>query len=219
MDCSQPGLFVHGILQATMLEWAAMPCSRGSSWTGDQTHNSCISCIGRWVLYHKCHLGTVSKPALHPKPELVALHRILWAPYLNHSRSCQVYSLRLVEKNFPSYVLGKGSPKNSKSVPFQNGILRERSPYPRFHIFHPVTSRAGLVGLALPDYPREIMLKWSQRVSAPSVPEEKTQFQHTTSSGKTKNFSQSWKSTPTQVFGTKWVQKCRWWSCWKNFML
>ena len=31
MDCSPPGSSVHGILQARILELAAMPCSRGSS--------------------------------------------------------------------------------------------------------------------------------------------------------------------------------------------
>ena len=31
MDCSPPGFSVHGILQARMLEWMAMPSSRGCS--------------------------------------------------------------------------------------------------------------------------------------------------------------------------------------------
>ena len=31
MDCSLPGSSVHGILKARILEWVAMPCSRGSS--------------------------------------------------------------------------------------------------------------------------------------------------------------------------------------------
>ena len=31
MDCNPPGSSVHGILQARMLEWVAMPSSRGSS--------------------------------------------------------------------------------------------------------------------------------------------------------------------------------------------
>ena len=47
-----PGSSVHGILQARMLEWGAMPSSRGSSWPRDQTCASRISCIGRWVVYH-----------------------------------------------------------------------------------------------------------------------------------------------------------------------
>ena len=32
MDCSPPGSSLHGILQARILEWVAMPSSRGSSW-------------------------------------------------------------------------------------------------------------------------------------------------------------------------------------------
>ena len=31
MDCSPPGSSVHGLLQAGMLEWVAIPSSRGSS--------------------------------------------------------------------------------------------------------------------------------------------------------------------------------------------
>ena len=37
--------------QARILEWVAMPSSRGSSQPRDQTHVSYISCIGRQVLY------------------------------------------------------------------------------------------------------------------------------------------------------------------------
>ena len=33
MECSPPGSSVHGILQARILEWVAMPSSRGSSQT------------------------------------------------------------------------------------------------------------------------------------------------------------------------------------------
>ena len=32
MDCSPPGSSVHGILQARILEWVAMPSSRGFFW-------------------------------------------------------------------------------------------------------------------------------------------------------------------------------------------
>ena len=34
-----------GILQAKILEWVAMPSSRGSSWLRDQNRISCVSCI------------------------------------------------------------------------------------------------------------------------------------------------------------------------------
>ena len=41
-----------------MLQWVGRPSSRGSSQPRDQTCVSCISCIGRWVLYHQHHLGS-----------------------------------------------------------------------------------------------------------------------------------------------------------------
>ena len=37
VDCSLPGFFVHGILQARTLKWVAVPSSRGSSPPRDQT--------------------------------------------------------------------------------------------------------------------------------------------------------------------------------------
>ena len=42
MDSSPPGSSVHGILQARMLEWVAIPSSKGSSWPKDQTQVSCV---------------------------------------------------------------------------------------------------------------------------------------------------------------------------------
>ena len=57
MDCSPPGSSVHGILQARILEWAAISFSRGSSRPRDRSHVSNVSCIGRPVLYHQHHLG------------------------------------------------------------------------------------------------------------------------------------------------------------------
>ena len=36
-DCSPPGSSVHGILEARILEWVAIPFSRGSSWPSDWT--------------------------------------------------------------------------------------------------------------------------------------------------------------------------------------
>ena len=52
MDCSPPGSSVHGISQARIMEWVAMPLSRVSSWPRGWTWVSCIFCISRRVLYH-----------------------------------------------------------------------------------------------------------------------------------------------------------------------
>ena len=56
MDCSQPGFSVHGILQARIWEWVATSYSWGSSWPRDWTHDSCVSCTDKKILYHYHHL-------------------------------------------------------------------------------------------------------------------------------------------------------------------
>ena len=68
IDYSPPGPSVHGILQARILEWVAMPSCRGSSQPRDGTSVSCISCIaGRFFT----HWATWETP-------LKSLHEILY---------------------------------------------------------------------------------------------------------------------------------------------
>ena len=43
MDCSLPGSSIHGILQARILEWVAVPFSRVSSQLRDRTQVSLIA--------------------------------------------------------------------------------------------------------------------------------------------------------------------------------
>ena len=43
MDYSPPGSSVHGILQARILEWIAIPFSKGSSHPRDRAWVSCIA--------------------------------------------------------------------------------------------------------------------------------------------------------------------------------
>ena len=43
MDCSPSGSSVHGIPQARILEWIAVPSFRGSSRPRDRTQVSCIA--------------------------------------------------------------------------------------------------------------------------------------------------------------------------------
>ena len=54
MDCSPSGSSVHGILQARILEWVAMPSCRASSQPRDQTQVSCTA-------------GRFSEPPGNPK--------------------------------------------------------------------------------------------------------------------------------------------------------
>ena len=64
MDTSPPGSSVRGILQARILEWVAIPFSRGSSRPRDGTRVSYVSCVGRRVLYHCRHLGSPQRRTL-----------------------------------------------------------------------------------------------------------------------------------------------------------
>ena len=43
MDYTPPGSSVHGILQARILEWVAIPFSRGSSWPRNRIWVSCVA--------------------------------------------------------------------------------------------------------------------------------------------------------------------------------
>ena len=52
MGRSLPGSSVQGISQATKLEWVTTPFSVGSSWLGNQTHISCVSCIAGRFFSH-----------------------------------------------------------------------------------------------------------------------------------------------------------------------
>ena len=55
MDCNLLGSCVHGIFQARILEWIAIPFLRGSYWPRDWTQVSCIA--GRFF-YHLSHWGS-----------------------------------------------------------------------------------------------------------------------------------------------------------------
>ena len=57
MNCSLPGSSVHGILQARILEWVAIPFSKGSSQPRDWT---CVSYIGRCI--DRCILDHCTAP-------------------------------------------------------------------------------------------------------------------------------------------------------------
>ena len=66
MDCGPPGSSVHGILQARILQWVAMPSSRGSSQPKDWTTSLGSSCIAD-VFFTAEPLGMPSKRARHLK--------------------------------------------------------------------------------------------------------------------------------------------------------
>ena len=62
MDCSPPDSSVHEILWTRILEWLALPFSRGSSWPRDWTWVSCIAggCFTVWATREaQCFLRSV----------------------------------------------------------------------------------------------------------------------------------------------------------------
>ena len=59
MDYSLPGSSVHGILQARILEWVAIPFSRGSFKPMDQTQVSCTA--GRFFTIWEANINFSSR--------------------------------------------------------------------------------------------------------------------------------------------------------------
>ena len=54
LDCSLPGFSVHGILQAGILGWAALPFSRVSSQPWEQTHAPIHICLYIYIYVCVC---------------------------------------------------------------------------------------------------------------------------------------------------------------------
>ena len=67
MDCTPPGISVHGIFQARVLEWVAISFSRGSSWPWDWTQVSRIAVrrLTLWATreaqFYECKCWTIKK--------------------------------------------------------------------------------------------------------------------------------------------------------------
>ena len=59
MDYSLPGFFVHGILQARILEWVVIPFSLQSIFLTQGSNLGLLHC--RQILYHLSHHGTSLK--------------------------------------------------------------------------------------------------------------------------------------------------------------
>jgi len=78
MDCSPPNSSVQRILQAGILEWVAIPFSRGSSWPGYWTWVSCIA--GRFFI-------------------VWAIREVIWI-LLNHKRM-KTYNFRQSQRQIP----------------------------------------------------------------------------------------------------------------------
>ena len=74
VDYSPPDSSVHGIFRARTLDWFAISFSRGSSQPKDGTSLSCVSCIGRWILYHRAIWETPPLQSAHSLMNSLAVH-------------------------------------------------------------------------------------------------------------------------------------------------
>ena len=86
MDCSPPSSSVRGILQARILEWVAMPSSKGSFWPRNRTQVSYAVdgffaiCITREAYtYIHTHTHTHTPPHLYP---FICKWTFRWLPCL-----------------------------------------------------------------------------------------------------------------------------------------
>ena len=70
MDWSLPGSSVHGILHARILEWVAMPSSRGSSQPRDRTQVSLIA--GRFFTQNSIPILNFFRPESPVSPALAS---------------------------------------------------------------------------------------------------------------------------------------------------
>ena len=97
-----------GIFQARVLEWVAMPCSRGSSQPREWTR---VSWTGRWILYHLSRQGAPSylmKCESHSTmSDSLWLHG-LYSPWNSLGQHTGVGSLSLLQGIFPTQGLNPG---------------------------------------------------------------------------------------------------------------
>ena len=95
MDCSPPDSSVHEILQARILEWVAIPFSRGSSWSKD----------GIWVFCIEAD-SSPSEPPGKPMPHWTAQNYLesLLTAYIFPSAKKTLYFFIFYLKNFPNFI-------------------------------------------------------------------------------------------------------------------
>ena len=87
-----------GILQATILEWVATPLSRESSPPRDPTCVPYVSCVGRQILYHKHHLGSLR----WMNEKLITWESEVWIARDAISLNCSRMRSGVFKSSFPS---------------------------------------------------------------------------------------------------------------------
>ena len=91
MNCSPPISSVHGILQARILEWVAVPSSRGSSLPKDRT---CVPYASPSFLGKFFTTSTIWEAPCGSKtgPSLAGNTRVSWSPVLPRNKFTSTFS-------------------------------------------------------------------------------------------------------------------------------
>ena len=99
-EYSPPGSSVHGIIQARILEWVAMPSSRGSSWARDQNFFMSPALADRFFTgvppgkpYNICYVWNLKKKKLYKWTYLRNKQKLRLCAF---SQSCPQPSARLM---------------------------------------------------------------------------------------------------------------------------
>ena len=169
MNHSPPGSSVHGILQARILEWVAMPSSRGSSWARNWTSVSCIT--GRFFT----HWATWEIHAKSTNPRLNMCSSDTLLPFfvhvtfpLFHTSSLTPIQLLYLTRflrtcltwffSFPGGSVGKEPACNAGDLGLIPGL--GRSPGGRHSNLENLHGQRSLVGYSLWDHNELDMTEW-----------------------------------------------------------
>ena len=88
MDISPAGSCVCGIFQARILEQIVIFSPKGSSRPRDRTCVSCVSCIGRWIIYH-CATWEAPIPIFDLSSKAISSENNQWGK--DSSYGCHLY--------------------------------------------------------------------------------------------------------------------------------
>ena len=92
VDCSPPGSSVCGVLQARILEWVAMPSSRGSPWPRDWTCVSFDSCIAGGFFTTELLGKPPNNPNMHKLPQESVLTNPPMSRWPGHCTQLEFFS-------------------------------------------------------------------------------------------------------------------------------
>ena len=137
MDCSPPGSSVNGNLQA-ILEWVAMPFSRGSSWARDRTQVSrtagrlfTIWATGKPLPYSKGSIN-ITNHSMVDMPARAWTWQFFAAGLVLDRLRCDNWKCR---QTLPSVLWGQNQPWLRTTVPYLSTVMSNIANYSQIAAF------------------------------------------------------------------------------------